>query len=36
MTLPASAHSPYLLPNSFDLGNRDHVSVQASFTDVGE
>src|SRR5688500_14290634 len=30
---PAGAHSPYLLPNAFDLGERDHVSVQASFTE---
>lgn len=29
----AAAHSPYLLPNNFDLGKRDHVSVQASFTE---
>lgn len=29
----ATAHSPYLLPNYFDLGKRDHVSVQASFTE---
>ena len=37
MTKPATAHSHYLLlPNSFDLGKRDHVSVQASFADVGE
>jgi uncharacterized GH25 family protein len=27
------AHSPYLLPNKFDLTKRDHVSVQASFTE---
>lgn len=29
----AHAHSPYLLPNKFDLNKRDHVSVQASFTE---
>lgn len=29
----AVAHSPYLLPNHFDVGERDHVSVQASFTE---
>jgi uncharacterized GH25 family protein len=29
----AAAHSPYLLPNKFDLNKRDHVSVQASFTE---
>src|SRR5262245_53754727 len=29
----ALAHSPYLLPNEFDLSDRDHVSVQASFTE---
>jgi len=29
----AVAHSPFLLPNHFDLGKRDHVSVQASFTE---
>jgi hypothetical protein len=28
-----AAHSPYLLPNKFDLNKRDHVSVQASFTE---
>jgi uncharacterized GH25 family protein len=27
------AHSPYLLPNRFDVSQRDHVSVQASFTE---
>jgi hypothetical protein len=27
------AHSPYLLPNQFDLSTRDHVSVQASLTE---
>src|SRR5262245_48748578 len=29
----ALAHSPYLLPNAFALSTRDHVSVQASFTE---
>jgi uncharacterized GH25 family protein len=29
----ASAHSPYLMPNTFDVSERDHVSVQASFTE---
>jgi uncharacterized GH25 family protein len=29
----ALAHSPYLLPNQFDVTERDHVSVQASFTE---
>ncbi len=29
----APAHSPYLLPNQFDVSERDHVSVQASFTE---
>jgi len=29
----AQAHSPYLLPNTFDATNRDHVTVQASFTE---
>ena len=29
----ATAHSPYLLPNKFDVSKRDHVSVQASFTE---
>jgi uncharacterized GH25 family protein len=28
----AHAHMPYLLPNAFDLGKREHVTVQASFT----
>jgi hypothetical protein len=32
--LPAGAHSPSLLPNAFDVGERDHVSVQASFTET--
>ena len=30
----AAAHAPYLLPNNFDLAKRDHVSVQASFTEA--
>ncbi|MGC4111402.1 MAG: DUF4198 domain-containing protein [Nocardioides sp.] len=30
----AHAHSPYLLPNTFDVSERDHVSVQASFTET--
>lgn len=30
----ALAHSPYLLPNAFDLKDRDHVTVEASFTEV--
>lgn len=29
----AKAHSPYLLPNLFDIGKRDHVTVQGSFTE---
>jgi uncharacterized GH25 family protein len=29
----AQAHSPYLLPNMFDATGRDHVTVQASFTE---
>lgn len=29
----AHAHSPYLLPNLFDLGKRNHVTVQGSFTE---
>jgi len=29
----AFAHSPYLLPNEFDVSTRDHVSVQASLTE---
>lgn len=29
----AQAHSPYLLPNDFDATGRDHVTVQASFTE---
>jgi uncharacterized GH25 family protein len=29
----AQAHSPYLLPNSFDASSRDHVTVEGSFTE---
>lgn len=29
----AQAHMPYMLPNIFDLTDRDHVTVQASFTE---
>lgn len=29
----ALAHSPYLQPNAFDVSRRDHVTIQASFTD---
>jgi uncharacterized GH25 family protein len=29
----AAAHEPYLLPNLFDASNRDHVTVEASFTE---
>jgi hypothetical protein len=29
----AQAHSPYLLPNAFDATGRDHVTVEASFTE---
>jgi uncharacterized GH25 family protein len=29
----ARAHSPFLLPNLFDLGKRDHVTVLGSFTE---
>ncbi|MGH6997953.1 MAG: DUF4198 domain-containing protein [Phenylobacterium sp.] len=29
----AQAHMPYMLPNLFDLTDRDHVTVQASFTE---
>ncbi|MDY6948648.1 MAG: DUF4198 domain-containing protein [Pseudomonadota bacterium] len=29
----AQAHSPYLLPNTFDVGKRDHVTVLGSFTE---
>jgi uncharacterized GH25 family protein len=30
----AQAHMPYLLPNLFDVGKRDYVTVQGSFTEV--
>lgn len=30
----ASAHSPFLLPNTFDASNRKHVTVLASFTET--
>ena len=30
----ALAHSPYLLPNAFDLVERKHVTVEASFTET--
>ncbi|MEJ1965304.1 MAG: DUF4198 domain-containing protein [Gammaproteobacteria bacterium] len=30
----AEAHSPYLLPNAFDLVDRNHVTVEASFTET--
>ncbi len=30
----AQAHSPYLRPNVFDATNRDHVTVEASFTET--
>lgn len=30
----AQAHMPYLLPNVFDVGKRDYVTVQGSFTEV--
>ena len=29
----AQAHSPYLRPNLFDAGRRDHVTVEAAFTE---
>lgn len=29
----AGAHMPYMLPNMFDLTDRDHVTVQASFAE---
>jgi uncharacterized GH25 family protein len=31
---PAQAHMPYLLPNLFDVTKRDHVTVQAAFTET--
>lgn len=30
----ASAHSPYLLPNTFDASGRDHITVQGAFTET--
>jgi len=33
LTAQAAAHSPYLLPNVFSAEGRDHVTVQASFTE---
>lgn len=33
LSATAQAHSPYLLPNLFDLGKRDHVTVLGSFTE---
>lgn len=30
---PALAHSPYLLPNGFTLDGRDHVTVEAAFSE---
>lgn len=32
-SVPALAHSPYLMPNHFDASQRDHVSVLGSFTE---
>jgi uncharacterized GH25 family protein len=32
-TVPAQAHSPYLRPNVFDATKRDHVTVEAAFTE---
>ena len=29
----AQAHSPYLLPNTFDASGRDHVTLEGSFTE---
>lgn len=34
LTASAAAHSPYLLPNFFAAGERDHVTVEASFTEA--
>ncbi|PZQ62566.1 MAG: DUF4198 domain-containing protein [Phenylobacterium zucineum] len=31
---PALAHTPYLLPNTFDATGRDHVTIEASFTET--
>jgi uncharacterized GH25 family protein len=33
-SLSVQAHSPYLLPNAFDLVDRKHVTVEASFTET--
>jgi uncharacterized GH25 family protein len=33
-SLSAHAHSPYLLPNAFDVVDRKHVTVEASFTET--
>lgn len=33
LCFPAWAHSPYLLPNTFDASNRKHVTVEGSFTE---
>lgn len=33
LCIPAAAHSPYLLPNTFDVSNRKHVTVEGSFTE---
>lgn len=33
MPFSAGAHSPYLLPNEFDVSNRDHVTVLGSFAE---
>src|SRR5262245_25395800 len=33
-SLALQAHSPYLLPNAFDLVDRKHVTVEASFTET--
>jgi len=33
-SLAADAHSPYLLPNTFDIVERKHVTVEASFTET--
>lgn len=33
LCMPAAAHSPYLLPNTFDVSNRKHVTVEGSFTE---
>ena len=34
LTTTAAAHSPYLLPNVFDVGERKYVTVEASFTET--